>query len=527
MARSVAITGLLFVLFGAAIFGWKTAVYGLPLAPSDTRGLWQVELRISVRGQGRQGSVTALLPAVAPGQRVLDERSSSDRLRFSIRARDENRTGVWTGWLEDVHEIVYEFRVQTDPVEVTLPSVAGIEPPAALRNQWATPTPEFPSSTQEVRDLLEALRLPPPEDGINRVRTLFAFVTHEVATVETAGDDATLTLTQREGSETGKARLLVTLLRGSGIPARLVRGLELRARAEPVETVWTEAWVAGTWIPMSSVDGFFASRPAGLLSLGSADLEGVESTGARAVGYRYRSLRERLRPEEVALAMAPDHPALATLSLYNLPVGTQSALRSLLVLPLGALLVALLRNVVGIPTYGTFMPLLIAFALRGFPLSQGLALVTLVLTLGVTTRLALERLRLLMVPRLSILLCVVILVVTALAIVGDQLGNRDLFAGIVFPIVILTMLVERFSIAIAEEGLREALLLAGWSLGVAVACYPVLRSPLAEHLMFTFPELVVALVGVLVWIGGYTGYRVSDLLRFRSLANEPAGVIPR
>jgi hypothetical protein len=526
MARSVLVTGLVLVLLGAAAFSWKAGIYGLPVAPADTRGLWQVELRISVRGEGRQGSVTALLPAVAPGQRILDERSSSDRLRFSIRARDENRTGVWTGWLEDVHEIVYEFRVQTEPVEVALPTVGGIEPPAALRNQWGAPSPEFPSTTAEVRELIESLRLPPPDDGINRVRTLFAFVTHEVATVGTAGDDATLTLTRREGSETGKARLLVTLLRGAGVPARLVRGLELRERAEPEETVWTEAWVGGTWIPMSSVDGFFASRPPGVLSLGSGDLEGVEATGARAVGYRYRSLRERLRPEEVALAMAPDHPVLAALSLYNLPVETQRALRSLLVLPLGALWVALMRNVVGVPTYGTFMPLLIAFALRSFPLGQGLALVAMVLALGVATRLAVERLRLLMVPRLAILLCVVILVVTALAILGDQLGTRDLFAGIVLPIVILTMLVERFSIAIAEEGLREALAPAGGSLLVAVACYPVLRSPLAEHLMFTFPELVVVLVGALIWIGGYTGYRVSDLLRFRTLARRSAAEIP-
>jgi len=70
---------------------------------------------------------------------------------------------------------------------------------------------------------------------------------------------------------------------------------------------------------------------------------------------------------------------------------------------------------------------------------------------------------------------------------------------------------------------REALILASGSLAVAVACYPVLRSPLAEHLMFTFPELVVALVGALVWIGGYTGYRASDLLRFRSLARGATG----
>ena len=28
----------------------------------------------------------------------------------------------------------------------------------------------------------------------------------------------------------------------------------------------------------------------------------------------------------------------------------------------------------------------------------------------------------------------------------------------------------------------------------------------------------MVVMGALVWIGGYTGYRISDLLRFRSLA---------
>jgi hypothetical protein len=31
--------------------------------------------------------------------------------------------------------------------------------------------------------------------------------------------------------------------------------------------------------------------------------------------------------------------------------------------------------------------------------------------------------------------------------------------------------------------------------------------------MFGFPELVIVVMGVLIWIGGYTGYRISDLIR--------------
>ena len=64
--------------------------------------------------------------------------------------------------------------------------------------------------------------------------------------------------------------------------------------------------------------------------------------------------------------MAPDDPILAALSLYRLPLPTQKVLRGLLLLPLGALVVAIFRNGIGIPTYGTFMPVLIAYAIRDF-----------------------------------------------------------------------------------------------------------------------------------------------------------------
>jgi hypothetical protein len=80
------------------------------------------------------------------------------------------------------------------------------------------------------------------------------------------------------------------------------------------------------------------------------------------------------------------------------------------------------------------------------------------------------------------------------------------------------MLIERFSVTIAEEGLREALVRLGNSTLVALCAYPLFRSTFTEHLMFGFPEVVIAVTGVLVMIGGYTGYRVTELRRFRSLA---------
>ena len=45
--------------------------------------------------------------------------------------------------------------------------------------------------------------------------------------------------------------------------------------------------------------------------------------------------------------------------------------------------------------------------------------------------------------------------------------------------------------------------------------------------MFGYPELVLCIMGLLVWIGGYTGFRAVELVRFRSLAyGSPGGIRP-
>lgn len=526
MSRAVALTGALLVMLGLGVFGWKTGVHGMPVAPTDALGPWQVELRVHVRGDGRRGSVRALLPMRSEGQVIFDERSSSDRMAFTIRDRDGERVGVWTGWIEDIHEIVYEFRVQSFELHQPLPEPAS-PPPPSVRQRWTQPSASFPASAPEVQELLASLALPGVENPGARIRALYAFVAHEIASVSTAGRDALLTLSQREGSPEGKARLLVTLLRAAGVPARNVIGLELREGTHPEPVVWTEAYAGGSWVPMSTTLDFFETRPANLVELGYGDDALVEATGVRAVGHRHRSRREHLRPDEIANLMAPDNRVLSWLSLYRLPLATQSALRTLLILPLGAFFVALFRNVVGVTTYGTFMPVLIAIALREFGLLEGLALVALVILVGVFGRLALDRLRLLMVPRLTILLSMVVLTVTLFALTARDVGQSGLFAGVVLPMVILTMLTERISITIAEEGLREALQRAAVSVAVAVAVYPVFRSELANYLMFSFPELTVVVMGLLVWVGGYTGYRLSDLLRFRTLLEDGAAEAPR
>ena len=187
MHRTVLLTGALLVAVGLALFGLKTLRYGIPIAPTENLGPWQVELRISARGEGARGSVRALLPSTEGGQVIFDERSSSDRLQFSIRERGGNRIGVWTGWLQDVHEVVYQFRVQSHAVTTPLPAQGPYpEAPRQLDSVWGQPSPGIPSDAPAVRELLETLHLPPVADQPARIRTLYSFVSHEIATVRSA-----------------------------------------------------------------------------------------------------------------------------------------------------------------------------------------------------------------------------------------------------------------------------------------------------------------------------------------------------
>ena len=138
--------------------------------------------------------------------------------------------------------------------------------------------------------------------------------------------------------------------------------------------------------------------------------------------------------------------------LFVLPPDAQQILRILLLVPVGALLAALLGNVVGLNTFGTFMPILIAIAFRQTELAYGLSLFGAIIAVGYVVRLGLERYKLLLVPRLSAILTFVIGIIAFVALLGHHLAMRNNIAVGLFPMVILTMTIERFHVVAEETG---------------------------------------------------------------------------
>ena len=212
--------------------------------------------------------------------------------------------------------------------------------------------------------------------------------------------------------------------------------------------------------------------------------------------------------------------AVTALSLYVLPQETQAVYRILLMIPVGAFLLTIFRNVIGVKTFGTFMPVLIALAFRQTQLLWGVALFTLIVALGLSVRFYFEHLKLLLVPRLAALLIVVVLLMALFSLLSYKLGLERGLSVALFPMVILTMTIERMSIVWEERGAGDALQQGIGSLAVAAVAYLVMFTSYTEHLFFVFPELLLILLAMTLLLGRYTGYRLLEVFRFRAIAEE-------
>ena len=65
------------------------------------------------------------------------------------------------------------------------------------------------------------------------------------------------------------------------------------------------------------------------------------------------------------------------------------------------------------------------------------------------------------------------------------------------------------SILWEEEDGKEALTQGGGSLLVASVAYLLMNNRLVEHLTFSFPELLLAILAIILLLGNYTGYSLE------------------
>jgi transglutaminase-like putative cysteine protease len=199
-----------------------------------------------------------------------------------------------------------------------------------------------------------------------------------------------------------------------------------------------------------------------------------------------------------------------------------TALTLILILPIIATLVVVARIVIGVETFGMFGPVIVSLAIVTTGLWWGVLIFFAIVGLGVSLRVALQRLRLQAVARLAILIGLVAAVMGGLTLVGATLGIGPLLNISIFPMIIMSNVIENFAASQVEFGTAHAVRLTTTTLLLAIVCYLTVERAGLQSAVLTYPEILVATVGIDVLLGKWRGLRLLEYVRFFRAVDTPA-----
>jgi len=191
----------------------------------------------------------------------------------------------------------------------------------------------------------------------------------------------------------------------------------------------------------------------------------------------------------------------------------------ILMLPAIALIVAFMKQVIGITTFGIYTPSIITLSFWILGLKLGLLTLLIVFLVGTGSRFALKHFRLLYIPKMAIVLTMVAIAVFAMLIISLQfnLFDAQFFSLSIFPMLILGTLTEKFVNAQSEEGFKKAIVLTLETLFVSIVAYLLITEEVVQSFMLSYPEVIILILIIDIFLGKWTGLRLVERIRFREI----------
>jgi alpha-L-glutamate ligase-like protein len=183
---------------------------------------------------------------------------------------------------------------------------------------------------------------------------------------------------------------------------------------------------------------------------------------------------------------------------------------------LAAAVLSLLRNEVGVQTYGLFAPAIIAFILLTVGPLWGVVLFLNIFVLALATYGALAPLQLGTAPRVATLLSVACLGTLSVLLLADVdlLPNLFTAADVFFPSIISAWYADRFATEVEERGWTAPAIQFLWTLVAILVAYVVISNQTIVAWFMRTPEAWAVLIVGVVLVGSQPTLRLNEYLRF-------------
>lgn len=223
--------------------------------------------------------------------------------------------------------------------------------------------------------------------------------------------------------------------------------------------------------------------------------------------------------DESTLAVRPWN-LLSVLTTYMITHGVSSrTVVLLLMLPLIATILAFLKQVVGVTTFGLYMPSVIALSFLALGWTIGVSFLLFILVTGYATRTLMRRWRLLYIPKVAIILTVVSLTLLLLLGLGAYFG-LTLSGDTIFILLIMSTLSESFLNVKAEQGWYGAIVGIAETVLAALLCVFIVQWSVLQSFVLAYPELILLTLLVNAFLGRWTGLRLVEYFRFREVFRQ-------
>ncbi len=502
--RAILTLGLvLSVIFAIYSIYYKITYWGLSFNPAQKTNVWTIEAHISFMPNGEPIKVSVATPTISKDFKILDENIIAKKYRIK-KDKKNNRIELTAKNLEGEQNIYYQLLLFDNIAD-------GGKTPAPVPAKPQKPVLDD-QSRLNIQEVLTSAKNMPGDLPQQVIR----FVNQETP------DASVVALMPMKKTQKEVLDIIQTALNFAGVPNRSARGIKLEEDKKSFTPDYMlEAYVDGVW-KLYDIKTGRKGKPENFVLYQRGGVSLVDVTGGDDSTIQFSVMKSISSTFQLAAKRAEleNKGDSFSLSVFNLPVMEQNTIKWLTIFPLAILVIVLLRNVVGIQTMGTFTPMLLALALVKTGFVAGLVCFTAIITLGLIIRAVLSKLNLLLVPRISAVVIFVILIMQALTVLGYRFSVDIALSAVFFPIIIMAWIIERASITWEEDGPANAGREIFYSLVVAIITYFIVSDSHIRHIMYVFNELNIVILFVVMLLGTYTGYRLTELRRFAPVLKE-------
>lgn len=192
----------------------------------------------------------------------------------------------------------------------------------------------------------------------------------------------------------------------------------------------------------------------------------------------------------------------------------------LLLLPVVATVIAGIRQIVGIRGFGIFLPAALSITFVAIGPILGILLFVAIVVISTTVRLITRKLKLKLqyLPRMALILWFVSFGILGILFTAPMINYLPLLNVSIFPVLVLTLLVEDFTKIQLGKSFKTAMSLTGQTLVLALISYVLLTYQPFKKFVLLNPEITLITTFIInIILGKYLGLRFMEYLRFRKL----------